>query len=129
MAMTTPATVTVSDAALGQLKGLIAGQPSEKPLGLRVFIQSGGCSGFSYGMGLDENPPKEDDLVVDVETGLKVYVDSYSAQYLEGAEIDYVDELMGGGFTIQNPNAVRTCGCGHSFQTADSAGEAKSCSH
>jgi iron-sulfur cluster assembly protein len=129
MAMISPATVTVSETALGQLKGLIADQPTDRPLGLRVFIQSGGCSGFSYGMGLDENPPKEDDLVIDVGSALKVYVDSYSAQYLEGAEIDYVDQLMGGGFTIHNPNAVRTCGCGHSFQTADSAGEAKSCSH
>ena len=129
MAMTSPGILTVSDTALGQLKGLIADQPVDKPLGLRVFIQSGGCSGFSYGMGLDENPPREDDHVIDVDSGLKVYVDSYSVQYLEGAEIDYVDQLMGGGFTIQNPNAVRTCGCGHSFQTADSAGEARSCSH
>ena len=80
------------------------------------------------GMGIDENPPKEDDEVVDVN-GMRVYVDSYSAQYLEGAEIDYVDAIMGGGFTINNPNAVKTCGCGHSFQTADSAGEAKACSH
>ena len=71
----------------------------------------------------------EDDQVVDVDGGIKVYVDAYSSQYLQGAEIDYVDELMGGGFTIHNPNAVRTCGCGHSFQTSDSAGEAKSCSH
>ena len=70
----------------------------------------------------------DDDQVVDVE-GLRVYVDSYSAQYLDGAEIDYVDAIMGGGFTINNPNAVKTCGCGHSFQTADSAGEAKACSH
>lgn len=129
MAMISPGILTVSDTALGQLKGLIADQPVDKPLGLRVFIQSGGCSGFSYGMGLDENPPREDDHVIDVDSGLKVYVDSYSVQYLEGAEIDYVDQLMGGGFTIQNPNAVRTCGCGHSFQTADSAGEARSCSH
>ncbi len=131
MAITTPGnlTLSVSDTALTQLKNLISSQPSERPLGLRVFIQSGGCSGFSYGMGLDENEPQADDHVINVESGLRVYVDAYSSQYLEGAEIDYVDELMGGGFTIQNPNAVRTCGCGHSFQTADSAGSAKSCSH
>jgi iron-sulfur cluster assembly protein len=129
MAITSPSTVTISDTAREQLKGLIADQPADRALGLRVFIQSGGCSGFSYGMGLDENPPREDDQVVDVDGGIKVYVDAYSSQYLQGAEIDYVDELMGGGFTIHNPNAVRTCGCGHSFQTADSAGEAKSCSH
>jgi iron-sulfur cluster assembly protein len=134
MAMTAPESasqlITVSDAALQQLTGLVEGQATaERQLGLRVFIQSGGCSGFSYGMGLDENPPREDDYVIDASDNLKVYVDSYSAQYLEGAEIDYVDQLMGGGFTIHNPNAVRTCGCGHSFQTADSAGEARSCSH
>jgi len=131
MAMTAPGSqiVTVSDTALGQLKTLIEGQAAERPIGLRVFVQSGGCSGFSYGMGLDENSPQEDDQVVDIDGTLKVYVDAYSAQYLDGAEIDYVDQLMGGGFTIHNPNAVRTCGCGHSFQTSDSAGTARSCSH
>ena len=129
MAISNPSIVSVSDLALGQLKGLIASQPSEHALGLRVFVQSGGCSGFSYGMGLDENPPREDDVIVHVDDSLKVYIDSYSAQYLEGAEIDYVDQLMGGGFTIQNPNAVSTCSCGHSFQTADGSGEARSCSH
>jgi iron-sulfur cluster assembly accessory protein len=122
--------VTVSEAALEQLTTLIAGQAqADQSLGLRVFIQSGGCSGFSYGMGLDENPPREDDVVVPVSDALSVYVDSYSAQYLQGAEIDYVDALMGGGFTIHNPNAVRTCGCGHSFQTSDGAGDARPCSH
>lgn len=122
------AMITVSPTALGQLKDLMVEQAPEQQVGLRVYIQSGGCSGFSYGMGLDENPPKADDQVVEVD-GLRVYVDSFSAQYLEGAEIDYVDQLMGGGFTIHNPNAVKTCGCGHSFQTADSAGEARACSH
>lgn len=130
MAINSPTLVTVSDTALGQLKGLIAEQPADTALGLRVFIQSGGCSGFSYGMGLDENPPHEDDHVIPLaDSGLSVYVDSYSAQYMEGAEIDYVDQLMGGGFTIHNPNATRTCSCGHSFQTADGAGDARPCSH
>jgi len=130
MAMTAPGSqmITVSDTALSQLKGLIEGQQTEHPLGLRVFVQSGGCSGFSYGMGLDENPPRVDDEIVDMN-GLRVYVDSFSAQYLDGAEIDFVDAMMGGGFTINNPNATKTCGCGHSFQTADGAGEAKSCAH
>lgn len=119
--------ITVSDSAMGQLKGLVSAQP-DTPVALRVYVQSGGCSGFSYGMGLDENPARPDDEVVDAGEGLTVLVDSYSAQHLEGAEIDYVDALMGGGFTIQNPNATKTCGCGHSFQTADGAGQAKSCS-
>ena len=118
--------ITVSESALGRLQGLLAEQTEATPLGLRVFVQSGGCSGFSYGMGLDENPPRDDDQIEEVN-GIKVYVDSYSAQYLEGAEIDYVDELMGGGFTIHNPNATRTCSCGHSFQTADGSGEPRAC--
>ena len=118
--------ITVSDAALGQLRQLIDTQQGPA-LGLRVFVQPGGCSGFSYGMGLDENPPREDDEITEVE-GFKVYVDAFSARYLEGAEVDYVDALMGGGFTIHNPQASRTCGCGHSFQTADSAGTPNSCS-
>jgi iron-sulfur cluster assembly protein len=118
--------ITVSENALGQLKQLVV-KTGEENMGLRVFVQSGGCSGFSYGMGLDENPPHEDDEVTEFD-GLPVYVDAYSAQYLDGAEIDFVDALMGGGFTINNPQAVKTCGCGHSFQTADGAGEAKACS-
>ena len=120
--------ITVSDTALAQLQALIAEQGEAKPVGLRVFVQSGGCSGYSYGMGLDENPPRDDDEITEF-AGIKVIVDAFSAQYLEGAEIDYVDQMMGGGFTIHNPNAVRTCSCGHSFQTADGAGEARSCSH
>lgn len=118
--------ITVSDTALGQLRELVQ-KSGEETVGLRVFVQSGGCSGFSYGMGLDENPPRSDDDVTELD-GLAVYLDAYSAQYLDGAEIDYVDALMGGGFTINNPQAVKTCGCGHSFQTADGAGEAKACS-
>jgi iron-sulfur cluster assembly protein len=118
--------LTVSEAALQQLQSLV--QQESAPVGLRVFVQPGGCSGFSYGMGLDENPPRTDDEIVEM-SGLKVYVDAFSAQYLDGAEIDYVDAMMGGGFTINNPNAVKTCGCGHSFQTADAAGEARACGH
>jgi iron-sulfur cluster assembly protein len=121
--------VTVTDSALGHLKALITKSDGEADaaVGLRVFVQPGGCSGFSYGMGLDENPPREDDEV-DTVDGVAVYVDSFSARHLDGAEIDYVDALMGGGFTINNPQATKTCGCGHSFQTADQAGQAKSCS-
>jgi iron-sulfur cluster assembly protein len=119
--------VTVSDAALSQLKTLVSSSEPGQKVGLRVFVQDGGCSGFSYGMGLDENPPRPDDEIAEFE-GLAVYVDSFSAQYIDGAEIDYVDALMGGGFTVNNPQAVKTCGCGHSFQTADQAGTAKSCS-
>src|SRR5690625_2328141 len=90
------------------------------PLALRVYVQGGGCSGLSYGMGLDEI--HEDDLVYE-SRGIKVAIDPQSVQYLQGCEIDYKEALRGGGFSISNPNAVRTCGCGSSFRTADNEGE------
>jgi iron-sulfur cluster assembly accessory protein len=116
--------VTLTDSALSQLNTLIEkkGNPS---LALRVFVQAGGCSGFQYGMALDD-APLEDDVVSEVN-GLKVFVDSYSAQHLQGAKIDFVDSLMGAGFTVLNPNAVSSCGCGHSFQSTQGGGEAQSC--
>lgn len=119
--------ITVTDAAQTQLRRLISAD-QEAAMALRIYVESGGCSGFSYGMGIDENAPRDDDVVVEVGW-LRVHVDAFSAQYLDGAEVDYVDALMGGGFTIHNPNATKTCGCGHSFQTADSAGSATSCAH
>ncbi|HEV2235643.1 MAG TPA: iron-sulfur cluster assembly accessory protein, partial [Ktedonobacterales bacterium] len=91
---------------------------------LRVFVAGGGCSGLQYGMTLDER--QEGDTVVELG-GVRVVVDEMSAQYLAGSEIDYVDSLMGAGFTVNNPNAVSTCGCGHSFKTAGDTGEARAC--
>ena len=85
--------------------------------GLRVFISGGGCSGFQYGMAF-ENTTEDGDSVYE-SNGVRLYVDSASAMYLGGATVDYVDSLMGGGFRIENPNAVSTCSCGQSF----SAGE------
>ncbi len=90
--------------------------------GLRVFIAGGGCSGFQYGMAF-ENTVEEGDAVFE-SNGVRLYVDSASAMYLEGATVDYVDSLMGGGFRIENPNAVSTCSCGQSFSTAQGAGGA-----
>lgn len=92
---------------------------------LRVFIQGGGCSGFQYGMALD-NRQRETDLVLE-QHGVKVVIDEVSIQYLNGATIDYVDELMGSGFKITNPNAVSTCGCGQSFKTSESEGASGGC--
>lgn len=118
----TPATavaqpmLTVSPLAADKLQKILA----EKNLagyGLRVFISGGGCSGFQYGMAF-ENTTEEGDQVFETN-GVRVYLDSTSAQYLDGASVDYVDSLMGGGFRIENPNAVSTCSCGQSF----SAGE------
>lgn len=98
---------------------------------LRVFVSGGGCSGMQYGMAFEETP-KEFDKVVAVD-GVSLIVDSTSLMYLQGATIDYVDSLMGGGFRIDNPNAVSSCGCGSSFRTSNSGGESSggcgSCSH
>jgi len=83
--------------------------------GLRVFVQGGGCSGFQYGLMIDDGDGNTDaDQVYEVN-GVKLLVDPISLRYLTGAEVDFVDNNMGGGFTIKNPNAKSTCGCGSSF--------------
>ena len=99
---------------------------------LRVFVSGGGCSGLQYGMAFEEGPRDFDALVE--EDGVRLVVDPTSLMYLKGATIDFVDSLMGGGFRIDNPNAVSSCGCGHSFRSADGSGEESSggcgsCSH
>ncbi|MDI3256131.1 MAG: iron-sulfur cluster insertion protein ErpA [Kyrpidia sp.] len=117
--------VTLTQEAAGKLKELMADKGRDD-LAVRVFIKAGGCSGFSYGMALDE--PKGEDNVVESE-GVRVLIDPMSAPYLQGAEIDYVDGLTGAGFKIHNPNAVSTCGCGHSFRTKEQAGSPGYCDH
>lgn len=99
-------------AAAGKVRELIAeeGNPGLK---LRVYIQGGGCSGFQYGFTFDENI-EEGDTVIE-KNGVTLLVDPLSGQYLEGAEIDYVENLEGAQFVIRNPNATTTCGCGSSF--------------
>ncbi len=102
----------ISDAALARVRELIheEGKPELK---LRVFIEGGGCSGFQYGFSFDEQRA-DDDFVLD-RGGVELLVDPLSMQYLEGAEVDYVEELSGAQFVIHNPNAKTTCGCGSSF--------------
>lgn len=118
--------ISMSDAAVAQLRELISQQEGAGPqLGLRVFVYPGGCSGMSYGMAF-EDQPAEDDMALEFQ-GLKLYVDDMSSQYIAGAQIDYEDSLMGGGFRILNPNAVRSCGCGHSFDTGADASSARGC--
>jgi len=90
---------------------------------LRVFVSGGGCSGFQYGMAF-EPEPRENDIRIPFQK-VNIVIDPGSYSYLAGATIDYVDDLMGGGFSIQNPNAVSTCGCGHSFRTEGSAAGAE----
>ncbi len=99
-------------------------QENDPGLGLRIFVAGGGCSGLQYGMTLDEE--QEGDTVITV-SGFNVLVDEMSVGYISGSEVDYVDSLMGAGFTVNNPNAVSSCGCGHSFKTAGGGGDAKSC--
>lgn len=116
--------LTLTDGAKSHLKNLLTMQ-GEPDLGLRVFISPGGCSGFQYGMAFD-GEIQEGDIISNYD-GIKVMVDEFSVRYLDGSEIDYVDSLMGAGFTVKNPNAVSSCGCGHSFQTSDNEGYKQSC--
>jgi iron-sulfur cluster assembly protein len=126
MAPQTEPLVVLSEAAAGKLQALVEAEQNPQ-MGLRVYVYSGGCSGFRYGMMLEDQPSNED---VTVESrGIKVYVDRNSTQYLSGSEIDYLDTLMGAGFTVNNPNAVSACGCGSSFRTADSEGAPGACHH
>ncbi|MDY7082027.1 MAG: iron-sulfur cluster insertion protein ErpA [Halobacteria archaeon] len=82
--------------------------------GIRIYIQQGGCSGYSYGMQFDDDVADDDHVVED--KGVELIVDEHSAEYLEGSEVDYVESLQSTGFDISNPNAESTCGCGESFQ-------------
>ena len=105
--------ITFTPTALQEVKRLI--EKEQKPnLALRVGVKGGGCSGFSYQMGLEEAVPKAYDTVLE-QDGIKVLVDAKSHLYLDGTMIDYKAGLMGGGFEFQNPLAKKSCGCGHSF--------------
>ena len=118
--------VNITDAAAEKAKALL--EARDLPEGaLRVFVAGGGCSGYQYGMALARST-EEDDLVLE-QGGVRIVVDPESAQYLDGAEIDYVDEVMKSGFSIYNPNATKSCACGSSFQTQDGSGEARPCGH
>ena len=117
--------VTITEAAVEKAKALL--EARDLPEGaLRVFV-AGGCSGYQYGMALARST-EADDLVLE-RGGVRIVVDPESAQYLDGAEIDYVDEVMKSGFSIYNPNATKSCACGSSFQTSDGSGEARPCGH
>lgn len=104
--------ITVTESAVAKIQDILA-EENNPELKLRVFVQGGGCSGMSYGFTLD-NAQNEDDWDIEIN-GVKVLVDSMSGAYLQGAEIDYRDDVMGASFTIKNPNAQTTCGCGSSF--------------
>jgi iron-sulfur cluster assembly protein len=122
--------ITVTESAAQKLAGILEQKNIKETHALRVFVKGGGCGGMQYGMTFDD-AVREDDEVYE-QYGLRVVVDPTSLFYINGASIDYVDNLMGGGFHIENPNAVSSCGCGSSFRTAQShTGEqtAQSCGH
>jgi iron-sulfur cluster insertion protein len=104
--------ITISQSAKTKIKDLLLEENNPK-LSLRTFVQGGGCSGFSYGFTFDEEV-NEDDFEIPLDE-FKVLIDGMSMQYLAGAEIDYKEELIGSSFSIKNPNAQTTCGCGSSF--------------
>lgn len=116
--------VILTEAAALHIKEMMKHNEEEGAF-LRVSVKGGGCSGLSYGMGFDHEA-KEDDYQTE-QHGIKVIVDNESALILQGTKIDYKESMMGGGFTIDNPNAIASCGCGSSFRTATAAGTPEEC--
>ena len=108
--------ITLTEPAANAVRDLLAKRDLEG-YALRLYVAGGGCSGYQYGMALEGNL-RDTDIVTE-QHGVKVVVDDISIQYLQGAKIDFVDEIMGSGFKIENPNAVASCGCGSSFRTKD----------
>src|SRR5687768_8475813 len=111
--------INVSSSAASKISELLA-EEQKVNSGLRVFVQGGGCSGFQYGLMIEENGGVGDQVFE--SNGVKLYVDPVSVSYLKGAEVDFVDTVTGGGFTIRNPNATSTCGCGSSFSVEGEGG-------
>ncbi|WP_170008054.1 HesB/IscA family protein [Bacillus fonticola] len=116
--------VTLTEAAAYQVRDMLKEHEEENAF-LRVTVHGGGCSGLSYGMGLDHEQ-KEDDKLED-HHGIPVLIDAEARPVLHGTVIDYKESLMGGGFTIDNPNAIAACGCGSSFRTKKNAGKPENC--
>ena len=106
--------INVTKAAATKITELLT-EENKSSAGLRVFVQGGGCSGFQYGLMIDEGEGDADDRLGVRVNGVRLFVDPISAPLSEGAEVDFVDNITGGGFTIKNPNAKSTCGCGSSF--------------
>lgn len=105
--------ITMTNSATDKVHEFIEDHGVETGAGVRVAVLPGGCSGFQYGLNVEDGPDEEDE-VLEIG-GVKIFVDPFSAQYLEGVEIDYVTSMMGQGFTFSNPNASGGCGCGSSF--------------
>lgn len=116
--------ITVTEQAVMKIKEMIENE-EDKNVYIRLGVKGGGCSGLSYGLGFD--PEKnEGDTELEIH-GIKFLIDNESAPILKGVVIDFKESLLGGGFTIDNPNAIASCGCGSSFRTATNAGTPEEC--
>jgi iron-sulfur cluster assembly protein len=116
--------VTLTDAAAAKVAELRSREGKDNAA-LRLFVKSGGCSGYSYGLAFDDRFAEDDRI--EKHGDVRIVIDAFSVQHVEGAEIDYVDSLMGSGFAINNPNAVSSCACGSSFNTDGSPAKAGGC--
>jgi iron-sulfur cluster assembly accessory protein len=106
-------TITVTPTAVAEVQKFMEEQGATEAAGLRVAVLPGGCSGFQYGLNIEDDAQDDDDIID--SHGIRLFVDPFSGQYLDGVEIDYVTTMMGSGFTFKNPNAAGGCGCGSSF--------------
>lgn len=113
MSTTTQIQLNLTESAISEVKKFIEAENAGPEAGLRIRVVPGGCSGFSYSMQIEDGPRQGDDILE--QGGLKVFVDMFSRQYLEGVQVDYVNSVMGSGFTFSNPNSTGSCGCGSSF--------------
>ncbi|WP_414044680.1 HesB/IscA family protein [Macrococcus equi] len=117
-------TVILTEAAAYEVKSMM--EKNDLPNGfLRISVKGGGCTGLSYGMSAEEQPGENDEVLSFY--GVNVLVDKADAPILNGTTIDFKQSLMGGGFAIENPNAIASCGCGSSFRTKDVAGTPENC--
>lgn len=114
--------ITLTERAATEIKNLLNEQNKQEAY-LRVWVAGGGCSGLQYGMAIDDGQPEENDQTFDSH-GVRVLIDSLSLSYMAGSEVDYVEDVLGGGFKIDNPNAAAACGCGSSFSTEEGEGSA-----
>jgi iron-sulfur cluster assembly accessory protein len=119
--------VPVTDNAAQKIRELMASEPEGEIGVLRIAVQGGGCSGFQYALGFDRGPQDGDNEIE--SNGVRVVIDPFSAPYLTGSEIDFVDALMGAGFAINNPNVQAACGCGSSFQAKEGVAGEESAAH
>jgi iron-sulfur cluster assembly protein len=116
--------VTLTDKAAEAIRSIFA-QQGKPDASLRVYVAGGGCSGLQYGMAIEEVAEENDNVFE--SHGIRILVDEISHPYIDGSEVDFEENLMGGGFRVNNPNAVRSCGCGHSFQAEDGPGGGGCC--